>query len=381
VPDAVVYLSSVEQVVELMKLARAQGYRVRPAGAGTWTALVGREQPVIIASTARMDRVHEYAPGDPMACVEAGVRLSAIAALTAEHRQRLALDPPAAQEATVGAAFALGASGPLRHGFGTARDHILGLTLVTGDARVLTVGGRVLKNVAGYDLTRLVTGSRGALGLITKLNLKLRPLSEADVTVVVGQGELEAAVRCARGAAGRAEVVALELLSPALSGQVLGEAQWSVLMRLQGEQEAVDAASAALGRDGRLLEPGVWAALNDAELQAAVIARVSAQPSGLERTVQVSEGVAGLDEVRLVAHAGAGVVKLLLEQKDADSIDWPRAFAWARGWRVGLVVEPAGAFAAAALSPQRQTGVAALSRGLQRVFDPAQVLCDEVLAF
>src|SRR5207248_6504765 len=139
----------------------------------------------------------------------------------------LPLDPPAASEATVGAVVALGASGPLCCGFGAARDHLLGLTAVSADGRVLTFGGKVLKNVAGYDMTRLLTGSRGSLGLITRVDLRLRPLPEAELTIALHCDGLESIATLAAQVARRAEAVAVEALSAALSvAAVGGAASW-----------------------------------------------------------------------------------------------------------------------------------------------------------
>ena len=119
----------------------------------------------------------EYEPGDLTCIVEAGIRLSELNARLAEHGQRFSLDPPG--DPTIGACVAADLSGPLSHRFGTMRDLVLGMTVVLADGTVASSGGKVVKNVAGYDLAKLFCGSRGRLGLIARVSLRLHPLPAA----------------------------------------------------------------------------------------------------------------------------------------------------------------------------------------------------------
>ena len=124
----------------------------------------------------------EHEPGDLTCVVEAGIPLSALNARLAEHGQRLSLDPPG--DPTLGACVAGDLSGPLSHRFGTVRDLLLGITVVLADGTVASSGGKVVKNVAGYDLAKLFCGSRGRLGLIVRVSLRLHPLPAASRTLV-----------------------------------------------------------------------------------------------------------------------------------------------------------------------------------------------------
>lgn len=130
-----------------------------------------------------MDRVLEHEAGDLTCTVEAGIRLSALAAALAPAGQRLSLDPPG--DPTIGACLAASLSGPLRHRFGSPRDLVLGVTLVLADGTVVNAGGKVVKNVAGYDLGKLVCGSHGRLAFIGRVSLRLHPAPAAAATVVV----------------------------------------------------------------------------------------------------------------------------------------------------------------------------------------------------
>ncbi len=141
-------------------------------------------------STARLDRILEHEPGDLTCIVEAGLRLSELNARLAEHGQRLALDPPG--DPTLGACLAGDLAGPLRHRFGTMRDLVLGVTVVLADGTVASSGGKVVKNVAGYDLAKLFCGSAGRLGLVARLALRLHPRPAAAGTLVAETADWQA---------------------------------------------------------------------------------------------------------------------------------------------------------------------------------------------
>jgi len=143
---------------------------------------IDREGGEVVLSTVRLNRLLEHEPGDLTAIVEAGLRLSELQAALAPHGQMLALDPPG--DPTVGACLAGDLSGPRRHRFGAMRDLVLGVTIVLADGTIANSGGKVVKNVAGYDLGKLFSGSRGRLGLIARLALRLHPRPACTATVV-----------------------------------------------------------------------------------------------------------------------------------------------------------------------------------------------------
>jgi FAD/FMN-containing dehydrogenase len=161
-------VSSVEEASAALGAAHAEGRRLR----------IGAD-----LTTDGLTRVLEHDPGDLTCTVETGVRLSELQAVLAAAGQRLSLDPP--RDPTIGALLARNVSGPLRHGFGAPRDLVLGTTLVLGDGTIANAGGKVVKNVAGYDLARLVCGSEGRLALIARASFRLHPLPKATQTLVV----------------------------------------------------------------------------------------------------------------------------------------------------------------------------------------------------
>jgi FAD/FMN-containing dehydrogenase len=142
-------------------------------------------------SAARMNRILEHEPGDLTAIVEAGLRLSELQAALEPHGQMLALDPPG--DPTIGACLAADLSGPRRHRYGAMRDLVIGVTVVLADGTVASSGGKVVKNVAGYDLGKLFSGSRGRLGLIARVALRLHARPAASATVVVETDDPRAA--------------------------------------------------------------------------------------------------------------------------------------------------------------------------------------------
>jgi glycolate oxidase FAD binding subunit len=133
-------------------------------------------------SEGSLDRILEHEAGDLTCTVEAEIRLSALREALARHGQMLAIDPPG--DPTVGACLAANLSGPRRHRYGTMRDLVIGVTVVLRDGTVASSGGKVVKNVAGYDLAKLFCGSEGLLGRVVRVSLRLHPVPEASATVV-----------------------------------------------------------------------------------------------------------------------------------------------------------------------------------------------------
>jgi glycolate oxidase FAD binding subunit len=164
-------------------------------------------------TTQGLDRILEHEAGDLTCTVEAGIRLSTLNAELARHGQRLSLDPPG--DPTIGAVLARNLSGPLRHRFGAARDLVLGVTLVLADGTVASAGGKVVKNVAGYDLARLVCGSQGTLALIGRVSFRLHPIPKVSRTLVVEAARPDDLVPLVRDLLrSQLEPSALDLLHP-----------------------------------------------------------------------------------------------------------------------------------------------------------------------
>ena len=177
VPKAVVVPTSVQEMQDVLQLAVKQGLSIMPAGAGTKLGIGNLPEKVdVVLATTHLNSVVEYEPADLTVTVEAGIRLRDLQTELSKHRQYLALDPPYADRCTIGGIVATNASGSLRLRHGTARNQVLGLRVVRADGTVVKSGGKVVKNVAGYDLNKLYIGGLGTLGIITEVTLKLSPI-------------------------------------------------------------------------------------------------------------------------------------------------------------------------------------------------------------
>ncbi len=215
--------ATVEEAASLLAAASRDGRRIRIGGD---------------LSTELLDRVLEHEAGDLTCTVEAGIRLSALQLALAAAGQRLSLDPPG--DPTVGACIARRLSGPLSHRFGTPRDLVLGVTLVLGDGTIASSGGKVVKNVAGYDLGKLVCGSEGSLGLIARCALRLHPLPAASATLLVETDSPVAVIRALRRS--QLEPSALDILHPGRIAMLFEGSGAAVEAQLDGARRLVGGA-------------------------------------------------------------------------------------------------------------------------------------------
>src|SRR6476620_3735052 len=196
VPTAVVYPGSADEVGAILHLATARDLVVAPAG-GLTKQQIGcvPERIDILLSTTRLNKVEEYDPGDLTIAVQAGMPFAEMQRQLGEHQQWVPCDASSLEHATVGGLLATGAAGPLKSTFGHMRDFCIGIQFVTADGKVVKGGGRVVKNVAGYDLMKLLTGSYGSLAVITRANFKVFPRPRQTRAFLCSFGSLEEALQ------------------------------------------------------------------------------------------------------------------------------------------------------------------------------------------
>ena len=238
-PDAVALPSDPGEVADALHSAADEDLTVVPWGAGTKQDLgYPIDQCGLVLSLERLNRVVDYVPADMTITVEAGMRLAALQALTAANGQTVALDPPRADRATIGGIVATASSGPRRMAYGGVRDLLLGCRVALPDGRIIRAGGKVVKNVAGYDLTKLMTGSLGTLGIITEVSLRLRPVPADRRTLLFGFRDLEEALSAAEKVM-RSELLpaAVTVLSPAAARRLEAPGQWSLALALEESLE------------------------------------------------------------------------------------------------------------------------------------------------
>jgi glycolate oxidase subunit GlcD len=237
-----VFPISTEQISEILKLAFREHWRVLPTGGATWLDPQSNSSANVIVNTSLLDQIVEHEPADLIAIAQAGVKLRDFNAKLEENRQWLPLDPPDNGRATIGGVVATGLGGPQQLGYGRPRGTVIGMRVVLADGSVINPGGRVVKNVAGYDLCKLFTGSFGTLGIITQVNFKLRPRPEREATIVTSGKlpDLRSNARTILDA--RLFPVAAEIVSPAFAERLGIAARQNspvLLIRFAGNEKGV----------------------------------------------------------------------------------------------------------------------------------------------
>ncbi|MBW4641696.1 MAG: FAD-binding oxidoreductase [Goleter apudmare HA4340-LM2] len=263
-PSCVVYPQSQEELAAVIAAAHRQNWRVLTCGSRSklnWGGLV-RDVDVVV-STECINHLVEHAVGDLTITVEAGMKFSHLQGILAAHRQFLAFDPTTPELATIGGIVATGDTGSLRQRYGSIRDQLLGITFVRADGQIAKAGGRVVKNVAGYDLMKLFTGSYGTLGIITQVTFRVYPQQETSATVVLtGKAEVVAAAAATLKNSALTPTQADLLSTKLVSSLGLGKGL-ALMTRFQNISESVKAQShrmlqlgQKLGLDGAIYSAG-----------------------------------------------------------------------------------------------------------------------------
>lgn len=361
---------SADAVGATLRLAAESGWRVRLEGHGGW---VPADAPADLAlSTRGLDRIVAVQPADLVATVEAGVSLATLQRRLAEAGMWLAVDPPGRPERTVGSLVATATAGPLRAGFGPVRDHLLGCTVVTGDGRILRPGGTVVKNVAGYDLTKLQVGGFGAFGVLTELHLRLRARPAADRTLVL-RGQRDDLTRESRDLIESGfRPAALELLAPA----VAAEPTWVLAARIVGSEAAVETERRRLSTPGaggwsELADDAAhafWHLVTNAGSGAPVTLRLGALAPGLDEMLDLVGQ--HLDEGLIWAGAAEGGIRWAGDAT-TDSLQGLRSLCAAREVPLTLERAPWTLREAVGHFGAYREGVGPLVTQLREVFDPS----------
>ncbi len=195
-PSLLVEPGSEQELAKVLRLANAAGLAVIPRGGGTKLEWGNRpERADVVVSMARLNRVIEHAWADLTVSVEAGCTIGKLQETLAKHGQRLALDALWPERATVGGVLSTNDSGALRLRFGSLRDLVIGATVALADGTVASSGGKVVKNVAGYDLPKLITGAFGTLGVITRAIFRVHPLPKETRTISCATADVREAQR------------------------------------------------------------------------------------------------------------------------------------------------------------------------------------------
>jgi glycolate oxidase FAD binding subunit len=360
--------------VEALASAGEAGTPVRFVGSGSklrWG--VPEEEGVEHISTLGADRLVEHNEGDLTAIVQAGLPLAQAQQAFAEHDQELLLDPPdPSGAATLGGVIASGDSGPLRTRYGGPRDLVLGLKVALSDGQTARAGGKVIKNVAGYDLSKLYTGSLGSLGMILELSLRLHPRPPHTATAAGGTND--PAVLAA---------AALQLTKAPLEARCMdlrfGGGDGALLARFGGAtpRAGADAATKLMEEAGLEVsfvedDDEIWRRQRDGQRSPDGLAlRVSTLPSRFSDLMEVTARLGG----RFVARAGLGLAWVVFEERS------PQEHADAVG-ELRRVMDPAPCAVLDAPDevrplidpwPRPADGPLALMQRVKQRFDPAGV--------
>ena len=335
--------TTIEEAAAAIRAHGTAGQAIRPVGGGTKLGWGGRgPEGSVDVETGSLDRVVEHNVGDFTAVLEAGVRLADAQARFTAEGQMLALDPPlgTADGATVGGVVATADSGPLRHRYGGVRDLIVGMTVVLSDGTVARSGGKVIKNVAGYDIGKLFAGSFGTLGLIASVSVRLHPLPTSTATVSAAFDDPEQA------SAAVATLSALPLEADCFDVVWWGD-RGELKLRFGGSAAASQAelASGRVGLGAVTIESDDdrdgWQAVRDLQRSPdGVVLKVSGRPADLTAVLRaardaggtvVSRAVLGLSWIALPAGADVAAVRAALAPRavtvldGADRVDdaWP----------------------------------------------------------
>lgn len=389
-PSCIVYPNTQAELAEVIACAHHNKWRVLPCGSGSklsWGGLAAGVQ--LVVSTEHLNQVIQHAVGDLTVTVEAGTKFATVQDTVASSGQFLALDPAAPESATMGGIVATADTGSLRQRYGGVRDQLLGITFVRADGQIAKAGGRVVKNVAGYDLMKLFTGSIGTLGIITQVTFRVYPLPEASGTVVL-TGEADAislastTLRSSALTPNSADLLSTRLVASLGIGQGLG-----LITRFSSMTESVKEQSTRLLEVGQQLglqgilysagdESDLWQKLREqmgvSTTEPVITCKIGVVPSGSVATLTQLDSVAPQQGMGLI-HAGSGLGLLRLETCAGmlETVLKMRSFCQEQGGFLSVLEAP--------ITLKQQLDVWGyvgnaqdLMRGIKQQFDPEGLL-------
>ncbi|HZS46880.1 MAG TPA: FAD-binding oxidoreductase [Blastocatellia bacterium] len=399
-PVVTVAPKTYEEVAEVLRFADIEGLKVLPFGTGTRLHIGNIPKKIDIAlSTARLNQVISYEPADLTAIAEAGVPLVDFFARTSANGQWLPVDPPG-KGSTLGGVIATNAFGPLRTFYGTPRDYVIGLKIVAADGTLIKTGGRVVKNVAGYDLNKLFIGSFGTLGVIVETAFKLRPVPESESTCLITSRSIEPLAAVANQVFKSQLLPISTLLTDSRALKVCdvptGEAKWGLLVRFGDNRKSIDYQVHKLNE--LVAEPNsifqildystasrLWQAIADFEdvFASEVTLRINTLPN---RSAEMATAAgshlkkSGMSSASIV-HTSSGVVHLYIKSASENDAMTRRVLAMIEQLRAkvgdfgSLIIERAPLAIKQQVDVWGQPrGTAALMRGIKEKFDPKATL-------
>jgi glycolate oxidase FAD binding subunit len=378
-PSCIVYPQTQGELAEVVAESYRNQCRILICGSGSKLSWGGLATGIdIVVSTERINRLIEHADGDLTVTVEAGMKFAELEAILPKTNQFLALDPTAPTEATIGGIIATSDTNSLRQRYGSVRDQLLGITFVRADGQLAKAGGRVVKNVAGYDLMKLFTGSYGTLGIITQATFRLYPVQETSATAVLtGKAEAIAeATSILRGSAltpTQADILSSQMITSLGLGAGLG-----LIARFQSIAESVKEQS------NRLLEVGqklglagvIYSAVDETDLWQKLPQQMSL--SSNSEAILCKIGILPTASVEVLTQAEIGFVHMssglgMLQFASVERIEEIRNLCQKYNGFLTILAAPTAIKQKLDVWGYRGNGLE-LMRGIKKQFDPENIL-------
>ena len=350
-----VFPSTVETLAEIVKYAHQEKYRLIPCGNGSKLDWGGLSKDIqLIVSTQKCARLIEHAVGDLTVTVEAGIKLADLQAQLQQTSQFLPIDPAFDEQATIGGILATADTGSWRERYGGIRDMLLGISFIRSDGEIAKAGGRVVKNVAGYDLMKLFTGSYGTLGIITQVTLRTYPLPEASKTVVLA-GDYDAIDRAIQSIRNSGLTpTAADLISASVVDRLGIGKNTALIIRFQTISQSIAQQISQLESIAQQLslqisyyqdwdETDLWQKLSQTirvpHSETAIIGKIGILPNAAVELLQQLDNLTDNQSLVMI-HAGSGIGHLQLKNEDTKVIEQARATCSDRSGFLTLLTAP-----------------------------------------
>lgn len=391
-PDYLAMPDTVAKLSQVMALAAENGWRVLTMGQGSKLSWGGLATGIdVVVSTARLNQVIDHAVGDFTVTVAPGLKVADLQKMLAAQGQFLAVDPAFAEQATVGGIVATADTGSLRQRYGGLRDMLIGVAFVRYDGKVAKAGGRVVKNVAGYDLMKLMTGAYGSLGILSELTFRLYP-GQANSRTVILTGETTAIEQAA--AAVRLSgltPIAFDILSASCLSQNLGcsapptgQAQLSIVAQFQGVAAGVDEQAARLQKIATThslscqslegtADDDFWQRSSGLIKPDTVLAKVGMRPSAIPAFLTLLSAAVPAGQARLYGSSGLGWMQLTAQDDLAGKLKALRSHCEKNNGFLTLLQAPKSLKQAVEVWGYSGNALSVMGE-IKRKFDPARSL-------
>jgi glycolate oxidase FAD binding subunit len=380
--EVIVEPATVAEICEIVKMCEADRIALAPVGSSRSLSMI-RHMPVALGiSMVRLARIVAHEPHDMTVVAESGITVDKLNATMASTRQRLPVDPCRPELTTLGSLVGASHSGPLRLSEGTSRDLLIGVRFVGHGGNLVHGGGRVVKNVAGYDLMKLMGGSFGTLGILTELTFKVRPIPPEYCLAVIPYERAADAFPAAHILNESLPLANLDILSPALAARFNSTTQYLLLAGFSGNPLEIgyqaERIRDLIGARGDILDHATalksYELLRDIDFHSVPLsAQIAVPPALLARTLETCG-----NETEFRAHAGSGVAQIVIAgESSAESAvktvaRWREAAHSARGNLRLLAAAPA-IRGSLEFFDTPNDGALAIMRRLKAAFDPAGI--------